>query len=109
MKNESLIKHPDSIEEMPNEELLYDLADLFKIFSDTTRIKILYTLMLNDATVHEISEHINASQSATSHQLRILKQTHLVRFRKEGKNVIYALSDDHVYTILSQGMNHICE
>ena len=94
---------------MPEEELLYDLADLFKVFSDTTRIKILYALMSDELSVNDLAEAIGTSQSAVSHQLRILKQDHLVRFRREGKQVIYALSDDHVYTMLSQGLSHICE
>ena len=95
--------------EMPDEELLYDLADLFKIFADTTRIKILYALMIDDMCVACIAETVGASQSAVSHQLRILKQARLVKFRREGKQVIYSLSDDHVHTVLAQGMSHICE
>lgn len=98
-----------ALEEMPDEELLYDLADLFKVFADTTRIKILYALMGTDLCVADLAEAVGASQSAVSHQLRTLKQARLVRFRREGKNVIYALADDHVYTMLSQGMSHICE
>ena len=94
---------------MPDEEMLYDLADLFKVFADTTRIKILYALMEQDLCVAHIADAIGATQSAVSHQLRILKQARLVRFRREGKNVIYALSDDHVHTVLAEGMNHICE
>ena len=96
-------------EEMPDEELLYDLADLFKIFSDTTRIKILYALMGRELSVSDIAEATETSQSAVSHQLRILKQARLVRFRREGRSIMYALADDHVYTMLAQGMTHICE
>ncbi len=96
-------------EVLPNEEILYDLADLFKVFADTTRIKILYCLMGKELCVADIAEAICATQSAASHQLRILKQAHLVKFRRDGKNVIYELSDDHVYTMLSQGMTHLCE
>lgn len=92
-----------------DEEILYDLADLFKVFSDTTRIKILFALMDKDLCVADIAETIGVSQSAVSHQLRILKQARLVKFQREGKNVIYALSDDHVHTMLDQGMTHICE
>lgn len=92
-----------------DEEILCDLADLFKVFSDTTRIKILFALMDKDLCVADIAETIGASQSAVSHQLRILKQARLVKFQREGKNVIYALSDDHVHTMLDQGMTHICE
>lgn len=94
---------------MPDDELLYDLADLFKVFADTTRIKILYALMENDHCVADIADIIGATQSAVSHQLRVLKQARLVKFQRDGKNVIYSLSDNHVYTVLAQGMTHICE
>lgn len=94
---------------MPNEEILYDLADLFKIFSDTTRIKILFSLMEHELSVSEIADEVSMSQSAVSHQLRILKQGRLVKFRRDGKQIIYSLSDSHVHTMLSQGMTHICE
>ncbi len=94
---------------LPDEELLYDLADLFKVFADTTRIKILYSLMGENLSVNQIAEVIGATQSAVSHQLRVLKQAHLVKFQRNGKSVIYSLSDDHVYTMLAQGMTHICE
>ncbi len=94
---------------MPDEELLYDLADLFKVFADTTRIKILFALMARAMSVGELAEAIGATQSAISHQLRQLKQAHLVKFQRDGKSVIYSLSDDHVYTMLAQGMTHICE
>ena len=96
-------------ETMPDEEILYDLADLFKVFSDTTRIKILYALMPGERCVSEVAEAIGATQSAVSHQLRILKTARLVKFQRDGKNVLYSLADDHVYTVLTQGMNHICE
>lgn len=106
-------EHPrpldETIDEMPDEELLYDLADLFKVFGDTTRIKILYALMGRELSVGEIAELIGATQSAVSHQLRTLKQARLAKFRREGKSVMYSLSDNHVYTMLAQGMNHICE
>lgn len=94
---------------IPDEELLYDLADLFKIFSDTTRIKILFCLMGKDRCVADIAEATSSTQSAVSHQLRILKQARLVKFQREGRNVVYSLADDHVYTMLAQGMSHICE
>lgn len=94
---------------MPDDEILYDLADLFKVFSDTTRIKILYSLMIGELCVADIAETIGATQSAVSHQLRILKTARLVKFQRDGKNVLYSLSDDHVYTMLAQGMSHICE
>ena len=96
-------------DQMPQEEMLYDLADLFKVFADTTRIKILYSLMDKELCVAHIAETVGATQSAVSHQLRILKQAHLVKFKRQGKNVNYSLADDHVFTILAQGMSHICE
>ena len=99
----------DTAPDMPDEELLYDLADLFKVFADTTRIKILYALMGRELSVGDLAEVIGATQSAVSHQLRTLKQAHLVKFQRDGKNVIYSLSDDHVYTMIAQGMTHICE
>lgn len=102
-------EEPMSLEEMPEEEMLYDLADLFKVFADTTRIKILFALMNGPQCVNDIAQIINASQTAVSHQLRILKQAHLIKFQRDGKNVFYSLSDDHVYTMLSQGLTHICE
>ena len=94
---------------MPDEEILYDLADLFKVFSDTTRIKILYSLMSGERRVADIADTIGATQSAVSHQLRILKTARLVKFQRDGKNVLYSLVDDHVYTMIAQGMNHVCE
>ena len=96
-------------ETMPDEELLYDLADLFKVFSDTTRIKILYSLMTEERRVADIAETIGATQSAVSHQLHILKTARLVKFQRDGKSIIYSLADDHVYTMLAQGLSHICE
>lgn len=101
---------PDVFDDaMPDEEILYDLADLFKVFSDTTRIKILYSLMNGERRVADIADSIGATQSAVSHQLRILKASRLVKFQRDGKNVMYSLADDHVYTMLAQGMHHICE
>ncbi len=94
---------------MPEDELLYELADLFKVFADTTRVKILYALMESELSVGDLADIVGASQSATSHQLRILKQAHLVKFRRDGKSVIYSLADEHVNTILDQGLTHICE
>jgi DNA-binding transcriptional ArsR family regulator len=96
-------------ETMPDDELLYELADLFKVFSDTTRIKILYALTHQGRCVAEISELVGATQSAVSHQLRQLKAAHLVKFKRDGKNVIYSLADAHVYSMLAQGLTHICE
>ncbi|MCI2105625.1 MAG: metalloregulator ArsR/SmtB family transcription factor [Intestinimonas sp.] len=95
--------------DMPPEEQLYDLADLFKIFGDTTRIKILYVLFESELCVCDIAALLGMTQSAISHQLRILKQSKLVGNRREGKTIIYFLSDNHVRTILGQGMEHIIE
>ncbi len=96
-------------EEMPDDELLFDVADLFKAFSDTTRIKILFALMNGNLCVADIAQAVNCTQSAVSHQLRTLKQARLVKSQRDGKNIIYSLSDDHVYTMLAQGMTHVCE
>ena len=95
--------------EMPKDELLSDLADLFKIFGDTTRIKILYALFESEMCVCAIAELLNMTQSAISHQLRILKQSQLVKSRRDGKSVFYSLADDHVYRIINQGFEHIKE
>ena len=94
---------------MPEESELYDLADLFKVFGDSTRIKILYVLFENEMCVYDIASILNMTQSAISHQLRILKQNRLVKFRKEVKTVLYTLADEHVFTILSQGIEHVEE
>ena len=94
---------------MPEESELYELADLFKVFGDSTRIKILYVLFENEMCVYDIANILNMTQSAISHQLHILKQNRLVRFRKEGKTVLYTLADEHVFTILRQGIEHIEE
>ena len=95
-------------EEMPEEEILYDLAELFKVFGDSTRIKILYVLFQSEMCVCDIAQLLN-SQSAISHQLRVLKQAQLVKYRREGKTVFYSLADAHVNTILNQGLEHIEE
>lgn len=105
-------KHQDlkRIDElMPPDELLYDLADLFKIFGDTTRIKILYALSEAEMCVGDIAELLGLTQTAVSHQLRVLKSNKLVKFRKEGKMVYYSLSDDHVTGIINMGMDHVEE
>ena len=105
--------HEDIIEKvnknMPDEEVLYDLAELFKIFGDSTRIKILYALLESEMCVCDIATLLNMTQSATSHQLRALKQSKLVRYRREGKTVFYSLADSHVVTIINQGVEHIAE
>ena len=96
-------------ERQPDEESLYDLAELFKVFGDSTRIRILYALMETELCVGDIAELLNMTQSAISHQLRVLKQSHLVRFRREGKTMLYSLADSHVRTMLNQGLEHIEE
>ncbi|MBN1647803.1 MAG: helix-turn-helix transcriptional regulator [Spirochaetales bacterium] len=96
-------------ESTPDEETLYDLADFFKMFGDTTRIKILYALFTSEMCVCDLSEVLKTSQSAISHQLRTLRQADLVSFRKEGKTVIYTLKDSHVKEIIRTGMEHIRE
>ena len=96
-------------DEMPAEETLYDLAELYKVFGDTTRIKILYVLFEAELCVCDIAQLLGMSQSAISHQLRVLKQSRLVKFRRDGKTVFYSLADDHVKTIIDNGMEHICE
>ncbi len=96
-------------EMMPPDELLYDLADLFKIFGDTTRIKILYALSEAEMCVGDIAELLGLTQTAVSHQLRVLKTNKLVKFRKDGKMVHYSLSDDHVTNIINMGMEHVEE
>ena len=93
----------------PNAELLDDLAELYKIFGDSTRIKILYTLFTEERGVVDIARLLGMTMSAISHQLRILKQARLVKPRREGKMVYYALADDHVRTIFAQGLDHILE
>ena len=97
------------VAEMPDEESLYDLAELFKVFGDTTRIRILYVLFESEMCVCDIAEILSMTQSAISHQLRVLKQARLVRSRREGKQIYYFLADDHVRTIIGQGMDHITE
>ena len=94
---------------IPDEETLYDLADLFKIFGDTTRIKILYTLRKQELCVNELAQSLAMTPSAVSHQLKILRQSKLVTNRREGKSLFYSLNDNHVVTIVDQGMEHICE
>ena len=96
-------------EELPDEDTLNDLAELFKVFGDSTRIKILYVLFESEMCVCDIAQLLNLSTSAISHQLRVLKQSQLVKFRREGKTVFYSLADSHVSSILAQGMEHVCE
>ena len=96
-------------QDMPQDETLYDLAELFKVFGDSTRIKILYALFEAELCVCDIAQLLSVSQTAVSHQLRVLKNNKLVKFRKEGKNVFYSLADDHVRRIIDQGIEHVEE
>lgn len=96
-------------EKMPQEEELYDLAELFKVFGDSTRIRILFVLFEAEVCVCDLAQALNMTQSAVSHQLRILKQNKLVKSRREGKSIFYSLADSHVRTIIDQGREHIEE
>lgn len=96
-------------EKMPPQEELQDLADFFKVFGDPTRLKILYVLLCEEMCVYDIANLLGMSQSAISHQLRVLKQMDLVKNRREGKTIFYSLADAHIVTILSQGLDHIEE
>ena len=105
--------HNDKVHEvashMPDEDELYDLAELFKVFGDSTRIRILFALFESSSCVCDLAETLNMTQSAISHQLKILKQSRLIKSRREGRQVIYSLADDHVRTIIDQGREHIEE
>ncbi len=105
--------HEDNVrrvtEKMPDEDVLYDLAEVFKVFGDSTRIKILFALFEEDICVCDLAESLGMTQSAVSHQLRILKQARLVGGRREGKQVIYYLMDEHVRTIIASGLEHVLE
>lgn len=96
-------------ETMPEETELYDLAELFKVFGDSTRIRILFVLFEAEVCVCDLAQTLNMTQSAISHQLRILKQNKLVKSRREGKSIFYSLADGHVRTIIAQGREHIEE
>lgn len=112
-KSEFLAAHEELVEQVlqnqPEDEYLYDLAELFKVFGDSTRIKILYALFESELCVSDIAQILNLNQSAVSHQLRILKDAKLVKFKRSGKSIFYSLDDDHVRTILSMGMDHVEE
>ena len=105
--------HEDVVEQvrqrMPGEDALYDLTELFRIFGDSTRVRILYVLLESEMCVCDLAMLLGMTQSAISHQLRALKNARLVRARREGKTVFYALADDHVKTILDQGLEHVGE
>jgi len=110
---EEVMIHPDVVErvreQLPPDETLYDLAELFKMFGDSTRVKILYALLESELCVCDLAQLMDVTQSAVSHQLRVLKAGKLVKFRREGKTIYYSLADQHVVRILSQGMEHIEE
>ena len=112
-KCEFLCVHEDAVrevlEKMPDEDMLYDLAELFKVFGDSTRIRILYALFERELCVCDIAGILGLSQTAVSHQLRVLKQSKLVKARRDGKIVFYSLDDDHVYSILNKGTEHLAE
>ena len=103
--------HTDIVDKAKREalsdEIIYDIADFFKVFSDSTRIKILYSLLNQDMCVGDLVEALSMNQSAISHQLRVLRQNALVKLRKEGKAVIYSLDDEHISGLLKQGLCHI--
>lgn len=96
-------------EDMPPDEMLYDLAELFKVFGDSTRIRILYALFEAELCVGDMAHLLGLSQTAVSHQLRVLKTNKLVRCRREGKSIFYSLADDHVRRIINQGLEHVGE
>lgn len=101
--------HHIHLEKMISEDNLYTLADLFKVFGDPTRIRILHALSSQELCVCDIADTLGMTQSAISHQLRILKQSHLVKYRRDGKTIYYSLADQHVHTILAQGLEHVME
>lgn len=94
---------------LPDEEELYDLAELFKVFGDSTRIRILFVLFEAEVCVCDLAQALNMTQSAVSHQLKILKQNKLVKSRRDGKSIFYSLADEHVVSIIAQGREHIEE
>ncbi len=95
--------------EMPDDEILYDVAELFKVFGDSTRVKILYALFESEMCVCDIADLLGMTQSAISHQLRVLKQSRLVKYRRDGKTVFYSLADGHIKTIFDQALEHVLE
>lgn len=97
------------LRDLPNEDSLYDLAELFKVFGDSTRVRILVALFESELCVCDISESLGMTQSAVSHQLQILRTNKLVKSRREGKQMYYSLADEHVVSIIAQGLSHILE
>lgn len=119
IKNENIVNcddeciHNDIVNEviakLPDEELLYDVAELFKVFGDSTRVRIICALFESEMCVCDIAAVLNMTQSAISHQLRVLKQARLVKYRRDGKTVYYSLADDHIQNIFDQAFEHIME
>lgn len=110
MQKQKLYQCPDEVDmeqELQN-DFIHDVAEFFKVFGDSTRIKLLRLLLEQELCVGDIAEKLNMNQSAVSHQLRVLRQNDLVKYRKEGKTVFYSLDDDHIKVVLEQGMRHIC-
>lgn len=105
--HEDAIKHVMST--IPDDDTLFDLAELFKIFGDSTRIRILFALYDTELCVCDIAETLKMTQSAVSHQLQILRTSKLVKSRREGKSIFYSLADSHVLTIIAQGLDHVEE
>ena len=112
-KCEFLCVHEDVVQDvlrkMPEEEILFDLAEFFKVFGDSTRIRILYALRETELCVCDIASLLDLTQTAVSHQLRVLKQSKLVKARRSGKTVFYSLDDDHIHSILDMGIHHLEE
>ncbi|MBO4837484.1 MAG: helix-turn-helix transcriptional regulator [Clostridia bacterium] len=105
--------HPQAIEQvrgiLPDEDTMLDVSELFKVLGDSTRCRILFVLLVSEMCVCDLSQMLSMSVSAVSHQLRILRQARLVRYRRQGKTIFYSLADEHVRTLLSQGMEHVQE
>ena len=97
------------MQQLPDEQTMMQIADLFKGFGDATRVHILFLLAKRELCVTEIAQAVDITQSAISHQLRILKQMHWIKYRRDGKNLLYSLADDHVLTILQTGLEHVLE
>lgn len=111
--SDTIVIHQDILDKvndlLPMDEELYDLAEFFKVFADSTRIKILHALSISEMCVYDLAAILGVTQSAVSHQLRTLKQMRLVKFRREGKIIYYSLADTHIELILKQGFEHINE
>ena len=110
---ECTVLHEETVkkvkQKMPEDGFIYDLAELFKVFADSTRMKIIYALLEEELCVCDIANIVGTTQSAISHQLRLLKQSKLVKFRREGKIIFYSLDDDHIAEIVKKGSEHIEE